>query len=316
MRVLVTGANGFVGRALCDALLKNGHYVRGAVRSKEKVFHAGGIDFCSVGDIGPDTEWRGAMEGIDIVVHLAGRAHITNKAEIDGDKLLQEIDSIGAERLGHAAAKAGISRIVYLSTVKVCGDRTEDRPFTEIDLPRPADTYGFFKMKAEEALRHIGGKEGTEIVIVRPPLVYGPGVKANFLRLLDIISHGFPLPFALVDNSRSFIYLGNLVDAIVICVEHPSAAGNIFLVSDGRDVSTPQLIRMIAAAMGKRARLVPVPAALLSILGRLTGKRAEVERLTGSLRIDSSKIRKTLNWGPPFTMEEGVHETVKWYMSQ
>jgi nucleoside-diphosphate-sugar epimerase len=202
-----------------------------------------------------------------------------------------------------------------MSTIKVSGEKTIGSAFTENHTAQPQDPYAISKWEAEQALHNISDTTGLEIVILRPPIVYGQGVKANFLRLLDMVNKNIPLPLSMVNNKRSMIYIGNLVDAIIRCIEHPDAVNKTYLVSDGQDVSTPDLIRMIAKAMGKKARLFPCPAPLLKMIGNVAGKSSEVERLTGSLQIDSSKIRRELNWAPPFTMEQGIRKTADWFIS-
>lgn len=254
-----------------------------------------------------------ALKGIDCIIHLAAHVHIMREASGDPFTVFRKVNAGGTSLLVRMAADAGVKRFIFLSTVKVNGEITGDNPFTEDHTPHPQDPYAISKWEAEQALHNISDATGLEIVILRPPLVYGQGVKANFLRLLDMVNKNIPLPLSLVNNKRSMIYIGNLVDAIIKCVEHPDAANQTFLVSDGLDVSTPDLIRMIACAMGKKARLFPCPVSLLKMMGKVAGKSAEIERLVNSLQIDSTKIRKILNWTPTFTMAEGILETVKRY---
>jgi len=205
-----------------------------------------------------------------------------------------------------------VKRLVFLSSVKVNGEGRLN-PYTETDEPKPEDPYGVSKHEAEEILRKVAAETGLEVVIIRPPLVYGPGVKANFLRLLRVADCGVTLPLGSINNKRSFVYLGNLVDAIAVCMKHPGAAGQTYLVSDGEDVSTPELIRRVALSLGKPARLLPFPPGMLHLAGRLSGNSDAVERLIGSLQVDSSKLRRELGWHPPFTMEQGLKETAEWY---
>lgn len=332
MRILVTGANGFIGQALCRTLLAFGHGVRCAVRTGSSKGKGGysrlagragdtpardGLDIAETvvtGAIGPETDWTEALTGIETVVHLAARVHAFKERVRDPLAEFRHVNVAGTERLARMAASAGVRRLVYVSSIKVNGESTPESPFTEDDAPEPQDAYGQSKQEAEQALRKIAEETGLEVVIVRPPLVYGPGVGANFLRMMNWINRGLPLPLDSVRNSRSLIYLGNLVDALVTCVMHPRAAGKIFLVSDGEDVSTPELIRRLAQAMGRRPRLVSLPPVLLLLAGLLTGKSAEVERLLGSLRVDSSRIRRELQWTPSFSMDQGLRETVRWYL--
>ncbi len=247
------------------------------------------------------------------IIHLAARVHIMRDSSPEGMEAYRETNVRGTVELARAAAGAGARRFIYMSSVKVNGERTGDAPFRETDLPHPVDPYGVSKWEAEQALVRISAETGMEVVILRPPLVYGPHVKANFLRLLRWVDHGIPLPLASVRNRRSMIYLGNLVDAIITCIDHPAVAGHTYLLSDGEDVSTPDLIRRMAMAFGKSARLWPLPAVGLRTLGALSGKRAEVERLLDSLQVDSSQFRQDAGWQPPFTLAQGVAQTVNWY---
>ena len=276
-----------------------------------------------IDDIGPYTDWTGVLENVDTIVYLAARVHVMQETSTDPLDEYRRVNTYGTERLAYMAAKAGVRRIIYLSTIKVNGEKTPPHPsplpqgergyFREDAMPAPQDHYAISKWEAEQILGRIAGETGFEVVIIRPPLIYGPGVGGNFKRLLGRVNNGVPLPLSRVNNRRSLIYLGNLVDAIVTCIDHKDAEGQTFLVSDGEDISTPDLIRIIARAMGKRPGLIPFPLPLLKVIGRVSGKSAEIERLTGSLCIDNSKIREVLGWKPPYTMEEGIRETVRWY---
>ena len=310
--ILVTGASGFVGRALCAELIRRGYDVRGAIRTP---LHSARLpcEHVTVADIGKNTDWSGALSGVDVVVHLAARVHVMRETAGDPLTAFREVNVVGTERLARAAASSGIKRLVYVSSIKVNGEATDSNPFTEEDAPSPQDSYGISKFEAELALRRVAHETGLEIVIVRPPLVYGPGVGGNFWRLLKLVERGIPLPLASVENRRSMIYLGNFVDVLTACTSHPDAAGKTFLVSDGEDISTAQLIRNLARLMGKPPYLWPFPPTLLRLVGRSVGRLDEVERLLGSLVIDSSKIRRELGWTPPFPMEQGIAETVKWF---
>jgi nucleoside-diphosphate-sugar epimerase len=234
--------------------------------------------------------------------------------ETAGDPLIayRQVNVAGTENLARQAVEHGVRRLVFLSSIKVHGEETAV-PYTEQHLAAPQDPYGASKLEAEKILHEISTETGLEVVIIRPPLVYGPGVKANFLNLLKIVERGVPLPLASITNARSLVYLGNLIDAIVTCATHPRAAGQTFLVSDGEDVSTPQLIRQLATALDRPARLLPFPPSLMRLAGKLTGKSMAVDRLLGSLVVDSGKIRRELGWKPPYTMAEGLAETAKWY---
>jgi len=310
--ILVTGANGFIGRALCESLAASGRAPRRAVRQPP----AGAPDTTAIGDIGPDTDWKAALEGVRCVVHLVARTHVLRESAGDPLSEYRRINLLGTERLAREAAANGVRRIIFLSSVKVNGERTLTRPYTEDDAPRPEDAYGVTKQEAEQVLARSAAQTNLEIVVLRPPLVYGPGVKGNFLRLMDIVMRGVPLPLGSVVNRRSLIYVGNLVDAIVRSIDAPRAAGRTYLVSDGEDVSTPELIRGIARALETKASLVPCPPLMLKIAGMLSGRGAEISRLTGSLQVDSSRIRLELGWIPRFRLEQGLSETARWYYSR
>lgn len=303
MRILVTGATGFVGRALIPVLRDAGHEVVAAVRGASDL----DVEQRVVGDLGPDTDWRAALEGIEAVVHLAARVHVMNETAADPLAEHRKANTEGTRRLGEQAAEAGVRRLVFLSTIKVNGERGT---FGDLDAPAPVDPYGVAKMEAEQALFAI---PGLEAVSLRPPLVYGPRVKGNFLALLGLCRKAWPLPLGAIDNRRSLIYVGNLCDAVRCCLEHPEAPGRTFLVRDGEDLSTAALIRRLAKALGRPAPLLPVPPGLLRLAGRLTGKGPQVARLLESLRIDDGAIRRDLGWAPPFTVEQGFAETAAWY---
>lgn len=309
--VLVTGANGFVGRALCSILLLNGEQVRGAVREVNSLPE--GVDAVKIKSVGIDTDWNSALEGVDVVIHLAARVHVMEEKDADPLGAFREVNVAGTERLARMSAVAGVRRFVFLSSIGVHGSVTHQLPFSEKDDPHPHNPYSLSKLEAEQLLHRIASESGMELVVIRSPLVYGPGNPGNILRLLTLADKGWPLPLASVNNIRSLIYLGNLVDAIMTCITHPDAAGETFLVSDGQDISTSDLLRLLASAMGKKPRLIPFPVTLLKVIGRLLGKSDEIERLTGSLLIDSSNIRSVLGWKPPFSMEVGIRETIKWY---
>ncbi len=307
---LVTGSNGFVGSALVSVLQEL--TVRRALRQPAADVRPG--DFI-VGNIGPYTDWRPALAGVDCVVHLAARTHVLK----DTTNPLLEYRRINVEathNLAQQAAVAGVRRFVFLSSVKVNGESTVGRPFTEDDPPRPEDAYGITKCEAEDALHRISANTGMEIVILRPPLVYGPGVKGNFLRLMHGIAWGMPLPLGSIFNRRTLIYVGNLVDAIIAAAESPLAAGKTYLVGDSEDVSTPELIQSIAAAMHVHPHLFSCPRVLLMSGATVLGKREEMRRLAGSLQIDSSRIRHELQWNPRFRLAQGLTETAQWYYSQ
>lgn len=314
MKVLVTGANGFVGRALTVALDAAGHSVRGARRQiVVGEMRDGHCEWVEVGDIRATPDWRQALAGIDTVVHLAARAHVLRDDFQEPIAEYRRVNVVASATLARAAAAAGARRLVFLSSIGVNGNATMERAYSERDVPNPHDAYATSKWEAELALAAVARDTGMELVIVRSPLVYGPGVRANFLRLLKLVDLRLPLPFASVANRRSVIYLGNLADALLRCVEHAAAAGQTFLVSDGEDVSTPELIRRIAAALGVRANLRPFPASWLRWLAAAVGRQEEAVRLLNSLTVDPGHIRRRLGWTPPVSMGEGLRRTAEWY---
>lgn len=314
MRILVTGANGFVGTALCTQLLDQGFEVRGAVRSERSVIPAG-IERIAVGGIDGNTDWSGALRGIDCVIHLAARVHVMKEGSADPLAEFRKVNVAGTRRLAEAATAAGVKRIVYVSSIKVNGEATFERPFSESDVPNPVDPYGISKWEAEAVLRKISDETGLEVVILRPPLVHGPGVGGNFARMLAWIEKGIPFPLGSVRNRRSMIYVENLADALIHCATHPKAAGETFLVADSESVSTPELIKTLSEKMGRKSGVFSFPVSLLKLLGKFTGKSSEIERLTGSLEADASKIRKMLDWKPPRSLDDGLKKTADWFSS-
>jgi len=310
-KVLITGANGFIGRFLCAKILAEGWQARGTVRSESDVSRLpDGVETVPIGSVNSDTRWNDALTGIDTVVHLAARVHIMDDASSNPLSEYRKVNVEGTKCLAVAAANAGVKRFVYISSIKVNGEG-KSAAYSEDDEVSPRDHYGVSKWEAEQELHKIANKTDLETAILRPPLVYGPGVKANFLRLVSLVKFGIPLPLGCIKNRRSLIYVSNLIDAIITCMTNPNAAGKTYLVSDGEDVSTPELIRRIGAASGRRALLLPVPVWILRMAGRITGKSNEVERLVGSLTVDISKIWKELEWKPPYVMEHGLRETAK-----
>jgi nucleoside-diphosphate-sugar epimerase len=312
--ILITGANGLVGTALCNEMSRRGRTMRAAVRTTpEKWETPGKIEVVRIGDIGPTTDWGAALDGVDCVVHLAARTHVTRDTATYPLAEYRRINVEATAALARAAAAARIRRLVFLSSIKANGERTADHPFTENDIPRPEDAYGISKWEAEQALWQISRETGLEIVVLRAPLVYGPGVKGNFLRLMNAVARGVPMPLASVRNRRSLIYAGNLAAASMDCIEHPAAAGKTFLVADDVDVATPELVRAIASALGVPARLVWFPPTLLYAAAALLGKTAAVSRLTGSLQVNSHRIRHELGWRPEYTLKQGLVRTAQWY---
>jgi nucleoside-diphosphate-sugar epimerase len=310
--VLITGATGFVGGFLCARLLSENISLRGTMLSSDDPGNlAEGVKPVVIEPLGANTQWAHALDGIDSIIHLAARVHIDKQAE-DSLREFRQVNNEGTSQLGREAAKAGVKRLVFASTVKVNGEET-NIAFNEEAPTQAIDAYGISKCEAEQALRQIEAETGLEVVILRIPLVYGPGVKANFLSMMKAIKRGIPLPLASISNKRSLIYVGNLVDALATCATHHNAAGKTFFVSDGEDVSTPELVKKIASALGVSVRLLPFPLPLMLLAGRFAARSAAVRRLTGSLTVDTSKIKLELNWQPPFTLEEGLRETAKWF---
>lgn len=310
--VLITGANGFVGKGVLDRLARERFSIRGAVR-EFVADRAATVDMVSVGDIGPTTDWSEALRGGEVVIHLAGRAHVIHERAADPLTEFRRINALGSQRLALMAAHAGVRRLVYVSSIKVNGEGTTERSFRATDAPQPMDAYAVSKYEAEQSLLNISRQTGLEVVIVRPPLVYGPGVRGNFLNLLEWVDHGVPLPLGSIQNRRSLLGLENFSDFLAVCATHPRAAGETFLISDGEDISTPDLIRGVAHALQKAPRIFRFPPKLLRLAATLSGRAAQCERLCGSLTIDSSKSRQLLQWNPPLTLEQGLQSTGEWY---
>ena len=307
MKWLVTGATGFVGRALLARLAADpSNTVCGTTRQPGGPL-APGIGRTVVPELGPDTPWLEALRGVDVVVHLAARVHVMHEHAQDPLAAFRRVNVQGSLALAQQAMQAGVRRFVLVSSVKVHGESTPvGRPFHADDALRPQDAYGRSKQEAEAALRALAQSGGMELVVVRPPLVYGPGVQANFRALLQAVARGWPLPLGALHNRRSLVALDNLVDLLVVCGRHPAAANQAFLVSDGRDLSTTELLQQMARALGRPAHLWPVPAAVLLALGRLAGRAAMVERLCGNLQVDIAKTRERLGWTPPVAVEEAM----------
>ncbi len=310
MKFLITGANGFVGKLLCKELLRQGQSVRAAVRSGKSLID--NTEVTIVGAIDSETNWADALRDVDVVIHLAARVHVMRESATNPLAEFLKVNLHGTSNLARQAACFGVRRLVYVSSIKVNGEQTSaTQSFTELDEPSPQDFYSISKWQAEQALWRIAQETGLEIVVVRPSLVYGPGVKGNFAQMLAVIAKHIPLPFASVHNRRSLIYLGNLVDALIACSTHPVAAGQTYLVCDGEDVSTPDLLRQLGDAMRCPAHILPFPPSWLRMLGKIFDKSDQVERLLGSLQVDSDKIRRDLNWVPPYTLQQGLQATAE-----
>ncbi|MFL9858116.1 NAD-dependent epimerase/dehydratase family protein [Paraburkholderia madseniana] len=315
LTVLVTGANGFVGHAVSRALRERGDAVLGLVRRAQST--APGVrewvlqtsDFIDI-----QARWPIGFR-CDVAIHLAARVHVMRDDRSDPLSAYHATNVAGTLRCAEAARAAGARRFVFVSSIKAIAEADAGRPLRETDEPVPTDPYGISKLEAERALIDYGRESGLEIVIVRPPLVYGPGVRANFLQLMSAIAKGVPLPLGSIAARRSLVFVDNLADALVHCTTDPRAAGETFHVTDGRDLSVSELARALATQLHAPARLIPVPVGLLSLAGRLTGRSAQVDRLIGELRLDSSHIRERLSWYPPYTVEHGLLETAAWYRS-
>jgi nucleoside-diphosphate-sugar epimerase len=312
-KILVTGANGFVGHHIYKHLIKLNYSVKGTIRNLNNALINCDSEYISVGNIDAETNWDHALDGIYCIIHCAGKARARNKkVELD---IYCKVNRDGTKHLAEQAAEAGVKRLIFLSSVGVNGESTGKsngvKLFTTKDIPNPHDNYAISKFEAEQALWEVASKTGLEVVVIRLPLVYGHGAKGNLDRLIKLIYSKIPLPFGGIQNKRSLIGIDNLVDILARFIEHPNAAGKTFLVSDGEDLSTPELIRLLASTMGQSAKLFTVPTFLLKFLGFVIGKQSEINRLIGSLQIDNSYVKKILNWTPPVSVEEGIRKMVK-----
>ncbi len=310
MKILVTGANGFVGHSLCNSLRLNGLSVNEAVRTITE--QTEGVNTFAVGNISAKTDWTLALKDVQSIVHLAARVHVMDNKSSDPLTEFRRVNIDGTLNLAIQAAAAGVERFIFLSSIKVNGESTHPgRPFTADDKPAPEDPYGISKYEAEQALQQVASDTGMEVVIIRPPLVYGPGVKANFAVMMRWLDRGIPLPLgSIIRNRRSFVALDNLVDLISTCIAHPKAANQTFLVSDDEDLSTTDLLRRTGKALGKPAHLLPLPTGLLKAGAALFNKNGIYQRLCGSLQVDISKTRFLLDWTPPVSVDEGLRRTV------
>lgn len=312
--VLITGASGFLGKQLIKVLLNQSTSVVRALLRDQSAICKLAHEAIHVADL-LETEsdkWLEILKRIDTVIHCAARVHIMDDKVADPLAEFRAVNVAGTLNLARQAVKAGARRFIFISSIKVNGEGTTfGQIYRENDVPMPEDAYGISKCEAEAALLELAKTSNMEVVIIRPPLVYGPGVKGNFLSLLKVAKTGLPLPLGAIHNRRSMVYVGNLVDLIIHCIDHPAAANQIFLVSDNRDLSTTELLRLIRSEMKLGARLLPVPCGLLRLLGRLARKQEMIERLCGSLQVDNSKVRNLLAWEPPYSVEQGMREMVQ-----
>ncbi len=313
-KILITGVSGFVGQAVCKRLRQDGlHVLAGTTRQLNSDAGPERVPLYHVPEIGPETDWTQAVSGAEIVIHLAARVHIMKERSSNPFAAFRRVNSEGTKSLAIQAAAAGVKRFVFISTAKVTGETSPYIGFTERDLARPEDHYSASKWEAEQALADIAKTTKMEIVILRPPLVYGPGVKGNFNSLFRAVHAGVILPFGNIQNKRSLLFVGNLADAIALVSTHPNASNQTFFVSDAENVSTPELIQRMSAALGKKARVINFPLSLVKIGGLLIGKSGAISRLIRSLTIDINHIRTHLGWQPPHSMEEGLKETARWF---
>lgn len=305
MQILVTGANGFIGHTLCLEAMVCGLAVRGVTRTSCKF--PNGIESFSVGNIDANCDWSDAFVGCEAVVHLAARVHVMQETIADPIDEFRKINVQGSLNLARQAAAAGIKRFIFISSIKVNGEHTElANPFTEAVSSAPIDPYGLSKYEAELALQQLAKETGMEVVIIRPPLIYGAGVKGNFATLARIVSKGLPLPLGSIHNKRTMVGIDNLISLIITCIDHPAAANQVFLAGDAEDLSTSDLLRRVAKAMNKPSRLIPVPQSWLTLAATVLGKKAVAQRLFGSLQLDISKARNLLGWEPPISVDEGL----------
>jgi len=305
MNILVTGSSGFLGARLVSTLIRKSAYEVSAVVRRKLESHY--VKTVIVPDCSDETAWSHVVRNQRVIIHCAARAHVMNDSATDPLTEYRNVNVGGTLKLARQAAAVGVKRFIFISSIKVNGDQSpKDHPFTELDVPNPVDAYGLSKWEAEQGLLEIAVETGMEVVIIRPSLVYGPGVKGNFASMIALLGIGLPLPFGTITNKRSFVGVDNLIDLIITCIAHPAAANQVFLASDGHDLSTTNLLRGVACAMGKPARLIPVPSLILMFGLTCLGKNALAQRALGSLQLDISKARKLLGWMPPISVEEGL----------
>ena len=310
-KILVTGASGFIGQSLCNALSKTNRSIYGVVRKVDSSLNSINIDYKIIRNIGLTSNWKDILKNVDCIFHCAGIAHQVNDSK---DLSLYHLINVeGTKRLAEQAAEAGVRRLIFLSSIKVNGESTSNNleKFLYNDIPKPKDAYAISKFKAEKLLFEISANTEMEVVVIRMPLVYGLGAKGNLNNLIKLINYNIPLPFSSIKNKRSLLGIDNLIDILIKCIRHPNAQGKTFLVSDGEDVPTPKLIKLIASSLKKKAYLFPLPNYILKFLGLIFGKSEEINKLVGSLRVDHNYTTDVLNWTPPISVEEGIRRMVQ-----
>lgn len=312
-KVLITGANGFIGSALTNLLSKKGYEIVAACRTLNKDFSSTVTQF-KVDNLSTEN-WADALEQTDCIIHLAGRAHILKENLINPSEAFYEINTLGTLNLAQQAVKSNVKRLIFISSIGVNGNQTV-QPFKVQDAPKPIDPYAISKYQAEQGLEKIAKETGLEVVIIRPPLVYGKNAPGNFKRLIDIIYKGIPLPLGAINNKRSLISIGNLVDFIETCIEHPNASNQTFLLSDDNDISTTDLIYGIAKALDRPIRLIPMPIPALKFVATIFGKQDTIQRLCSSLQVDMTYAKNTLDWEPSFTFDAVLQEIADTYLEK
>lgn len=308
-RILITGANGFIGRHLRSHFLSIGQDVRCASRQES------GTGNINIENIDSRTNWQDALDGIDVIIHLASLTQIIANPASDPLRTFRETNSEGTRRLAEQAANSGVKRLIYISSIKVNGELSGEHPFTPDDDAKPKTAYGISKWEAENALLQIAGTSSLEIVIIRPPMVYGPGVKGNFMSMMKWLKAGIPLPLGSIHNKRSLVGIDNLIDLIITCLIHPAARNQTFLVSDGEDMSTTELLNSLSSALGTPPRIFPCPQSVVGLAAKLAGKEQIAQRLLGNLQVDISKTVDLLEWTPPISLAQGVDQTAEWYLN-
>ncbi|HWH88318.1 MAG TPA: SDR family oxidoreductase [Pseudomonas sp.] len=314
-KILVTGATGFLGRFLVEHFCSSPDTIVVAPLRNIDVKLPDNVTVTHIPDINNNTDWRKSLSGVHVVVHAAARVHVMDEEPLQSIEKFRKINVQGTLRLAREAAEAGVKRFIYISSIKVNGESTSiNDAFTAYDTPHPSDAYGISKCEAEQQLMQLAQTGAIEVVVIRPVLIYGPGVGANFHQMLQWLIKGIPLPFGSVNNSRSLVFVKNVVDLVSTCIDHPRAANEVFLVSDDEDVSTTQLMRRLLNSLGTKTRLIPVPVKMLTLLADLVGRGTVAQRLLGSLKVDIQKNRRLLGWRPPYTLNDGLQVTAAHFL--